>query len=319
MTRPADVVTLGETMVLLDPVGEGSLEFGGRFVARVAGAESNTAIGLARLGVSSVWVSAVGADPFGRFILSTLEVEDVDVSRVRVDETRPTGVFFKERISEATNVYYYRAGSAAASLTPADVPAALIASSRLLHLSGITLGLSDSARAAVHTAIRCAKAGGVLISVDPNLRNALPDDSGLIPAVGQLVREADIVLGGLEELESVLGVQTAEEVFSSLRDKVVVARLGSEGSLISANGDPIVRLAAVSVDVVDTVGAGDSFNSGFLAAILRGNAPTTAARIGAVVASHTVGSTGDWEAIPRWEEVVGQQQALYPTVEEREA
>src|SRR5207249_459940 len=105
--------------------------------------ESNTAIGLARLGLLPAWVSAVGGDPFGRFVVSTLAAEGVDVSSVRTDPARPTGVFFKERMGASTSVYYYRAGSAAAGLTPADVPIHLIRECRLLHLSGITIGLSN--------------------------------------------------------------------------------------------------------------------------------------------------------------------------------
>jgi 2-dehydro-3-deoxygluconokinase len=87
------VLTVGETMALLDPVADGALELGGRLTLRIAGAESNFAIALARLGVPVTWVSRVGADPLGGIVRETLASEGVDVSYVRIDEGAPTGVF----------------------------------------------------------------------------------------------------------------------------------------------------------------------------------------------------------------------------------
>ncbi|MCL6637930.1 MAG: sugar kinase, partial [Alicyclobacillus sp.] len=116
-----DVVTFGESMVCLTPLQKGSLETVWTFSKRMAGAESNVAIGLARLGHRVAWVSRLGDDGFGRFIFKTLRGEGVDVSAVRWDAEHPTGVFFKEFSGSHTGVTYYRHGSAASFLQPDDV------------------------------------------------------------------------------------------------------------------------------------------------------------------------------------------------------
>jgi len=300
------VVTLGESMVLFDPVERGSIARGGTFVARVAGAESNTAIGLVRLGVPAAWVSVVGADPFGEFIRGTLAVEGVAVDAVRIDRRRRTGVFFKERLAPGrTEVHYYRDDSAASGLTPGDVPAELLGGCRMLHVSGITLGLSRSARAAVLHAVELAKAGGALVSIDPNLRKRLPDGSGLTVAIRDVMERADIVLGGLSELEAVLGVASAAEVFGALPGRDVVARVGPRGALVAGDDGEVVRIPPIEVaEVVDAVGAGDAFNAAYLAGRLRGYRHVEAVEIGTAGASFALRTTGDWEALASWEEVM---------------
>lgn len=292
-------------MVLFDPLEQGPISRVCTFVGRVAGAESNSAIGLARLGVRTAWVSVVGADPFGEFIRSTLATEGVAVDAVRIDPERRTGVFFKERLGpDHTEVYYYREDSAASGLTPGDVPVELVGGCRILHVSGITLGLSSSARAAVMRAVDLAAKAGALVSVDPNLRKRLPDHSGLKEAIRDLLHRADIVLGGLSELSYVLGVETAEEVFGALDGRDVVARVGARGALVYVDG-AVVEIPAIEVEaVVDTVGAGDAFNAAYLAGRLRGYAHPAAAEIGTAGASFALRTTGDWEALASWDEVM---------------
>ena len=138
------VLTVGETMALLDP-----LEDGATYRLRIGGAESNVAIALKRLGVDVTWISRLGEDPFGDLVAETLEAEGVDV-RVRRDRTRPTGVYFKSRVSGETRMHYYRGGSAASRLSPEDVPHDALDGIDLVHLTGITTALGHSARELVH-------------------------------------------------------------------------------------------------------------------------------------------------------------------------
>jgi len=94
----ADVVTLGETMILLVPSTDGTLYAVSHFSATHGGAETNLGIGLVRLGHSVAWISRLGSDPFGTYLLRTLSAEGLDVSRVAVDSQVPTGVHFRERV-----------------------------------------------------------------------------------------------------------------------------------------------------------------------------------------------------------------------------
>jgi 2-dehydro-3-deoxygluconokinase len=115
-----EVVGIGEVMGLLDPDGSGPLEDAQHFTLRVAGAEANVLIAVARLGHRAALVSAVGDDPVGRLVRRTLEAQGVDTDLVHTHPDAQTGVFFKERFEDGLRrVYYYRDGSAASRLTPA--------------------------------------------------------------------------------------------------------------------------------------------------------------------------------------------------------
>ena len=137
------VLTVGESMGLLDP--DEDLSYGSRLHLRMAGAESNFAIALARLGVPARWISRVGEDPIGTMIVGALEGEGVDVSRVWRDPGAPTGMYYKARAGGATAVHYDRHGSAASRLAPGDVPDEALDDVALVHLTGITMALSSSA------------------------------------------------------------------------------------------------------------------------------------------------------------------------------
>ncbi|WP_275431877.1 MULTISPECIES: PfkB family carbohydrate kinase [unclassified Streptomyces] len=151
-----DVLTFGETTVALR--GSGPLRLGGTMEVCVAGAESNVAIGLARLGHAVRWAGAVGADEAGELVLRTLRDEGVDVSGASLDDGgAPTGLMLAEpRTPEPTRVHYHRAGSAGSRLKACSLERAFTAAPpRVLHLTGITPALSRSARSAA-TMARCA-------------------------------------------------------------------------------------------------------------------------------------------------------------------
>lgn len=166
-----DVITFGESMVLFNPNNNGPLRYVHNFTKSIAGAESNAAIALARLGHNTGWFSRVGDDEFGRYIISTIRGEGVDVSRTITDKSRNTGLLFKERFSHINpNVYYYRNDSAASGLCTEDLDMEYIKSARILHITGITPALSKTAREAVFKAVETARKNGVTVSFDPNIR-----------------------------------------------------------------------------------------------------------------------------------------------------
>ncbi len=171
------VVTVGETMVLLDAPASGRL--GPALPVGIGGAESNVAIGLARLGVDCTWVSRVGDDALGTFVAREIRAEGVRVIATR-DPAAPTGLMVKEhRGGRPSRVRYYRAGSAASRLSPADVDAVAdeIAAADVLHLTGITAALGASPLAAVERAIAVARAAGTVVSFDVNHRATLWSDA----------------------------------------------------------------------------------------------------------------------------------------------
>ncbi len=176
MTEPTGaVVTVGETMLLLSGTEPGEVAELEHLRVDTGGAESNVAIGLVRAGVPATWVGRVGADPAGDRVLRDVRSAGVDVVPV-VDPDRSTGLMVKERLHDGrTRVTYHRRHSAASALVPEDVPAGLVERAAAVHLTGITLALSDTARATVQAVLDRADAAGVPVSFDVNHRAKLID------------------------------------------------------------------------------------------------------------------------------------------------
>jgi len=302
-----EVVTFGEAMVLMNPRDSGPLRHAVEFRKQQAGAETNVAIGLARLGRDVAWFGRLGADPFGRYVEAFVRGEGVDVDAVVRDPDAPTGVFFKERRSAGDeHVYYYRDGSAASRLSPDDLPRELVGSAEYLHVTGITPALSPSCRDAVFEALALSREHDVTVSVDPNLRRKLwPDREAMVETTFELVESADVVFPGVGEAEELLGTTDPAAITDELRamgPAVVVVKLGADGSYVAGPG---VRehVPAYEVEPVDEIGAGDGFVAGFLAARLSGSDLVESARQGNAVGALATTVPGDVEGLPTREEL----------------
>ncbi|MGH3104334.1 MAG: sugar kinase [Gaiellaceae bacterium] len=301
----ARALTAGETMALLDPL-EDDIAAGTTFRLRVAGAESNFAIALTRLGVKATWVSRLGADPFGDVVGRTLAAEGLDLQHVRRDPERPTGLYFKSRSGTATRVFYYRSGSAASALSPADVPDELLDGVALVHLTGITAALSSSARELVLDLGRRARARGIAVLFDPNYRAALWESPAAAAAsLDDVLPSVDWYLCGLEEGNVLFGTRSPEELVEAIvrgGAGAAAVRVGARGALVP-DGSTLVEVAPPRLEAVrDEIGAGDGFAAGFAYGLLHGwNAPHCALA-GNVVAAAALRGTGDWETYPRLDE-----------------
>jgi 2-dehydro-3-deoxygluconokinase len=307
MTRAAKprVLTVGETMALLDPTTEGRIAAGMEFSLRLAGAESNFAIALRRLGVDVTWVSRLGADALGDVVATALEEEGLDLSYVRRDEA-PTGLFFKWRSGGKSSVLYYRKGSAASHLEPADVPDDALEGAALVHLTGITMALSTSARMTVVDVARRARARGIPVIFDPNFRSALwPGPSEAAIAHEEVLDFVDWYLCGVDEGNLLWGTADETALFDALskRGLRAVVRVGREGALVH-DMSSITSVAPDRVEHVhDEVGAGDAFAAGFTYGLLKHWSPVDCARAGNTIAARALRGTGDWETLPYLAEI----------------
>lgn len=299
-----DVLAMGEALALVTPRQEGALEQVQDFELRVAGAEMNALIGLARLGHRTTFVSALGEDPFGRLIHSTLEREGVGIEHLSWGSSR-TGVFFKERLAEhGRRVYYYRDGSSASSLTPGAALTALDATRpRVVLASGLTLGIGPlgglgDACAALLTA---AGSHGCTVVFDANLRLGIWHGPQAAAQFNDLLPFLDVVLAGEHELATLRPSRDVDRVAADLVAaglSAVVVKYGSRGSVVSTSAGT-TPIAPVPVRAIDPIGAGDAFAAGFVSGLLRGWDPVTAARLGSELGAAAVGSLGDWESLPR--------------------
>lgn len=308
MTQPIrrgpDVLTLGETLIAFQ-AESGAMVTARTMTKSVAGAETNVAIGLSRLGLRVAAVTRVGDDPFGAEVVRTLRAEAVDTRAVTVDTARPTGLMVKERPTAATaNVWYYRADSAAAALSPPDVDRALdvLGAPRHVHLTGITLALGEGPRAAVSHLIVRARSAGASVSFDANHRKRLWDTDAFLAACRPVAEQVDDLLCSDEEATLLTGCADPAEaldVLSGWGPRRVVVRLGEHGSIGRTAGGPLLSAAAVTAGpVVDVVGAGDAHTTGYLVEILAGADLRTALDTGSWAAGQVVAGVGDWEGLP---------------------
>jgi len=299
----SEVVTLGECMAVLYPREPVTLDDADLLALDIGGAEANLSIGLSRLGHSARFISRVGDDPFGHRMRATLRREGVDTSYLITDDAAQTGVFFREWLPDgARRVYYYRAGSAASRLAPADLRPEAFAGARMVHLTGITPALSASCAAAVAKAIELAHAAGALVSFDPNYRPRLWDAPAARAALLPLLRQVDILLMGHEDAQAVLGEGDDEAILArgaALGPRVVVLKRAERGALALAEGHHYQAPAHPVAQVVDPVGAGDGFDAGFLAGWLRGSSIEDSLQLGARIGAAAVAVLGDYAGYPR--------------------
>ena len=240
----------------------------------------------------------------------TLSAEGVDLRWTRTDPAAPTGLFVKLRAEGATELAYYRAGSAASRLEPADIPDEALAGVDLVHLTGITTALSGTARSLVLDLARRARERDLILTFDPNYRPALwPGPEEAAVAHAELLPLVNWYLCGLEEAGRLYGATGEREVVLALRAAGVeraVVRLGTRGALV-VDGPRTSKVAPPRLHAVrDEVGAGDGFAAGFAFGLLRGWEPDRCARAGHVIAATALAGTGDWETLPHLEEVASE-------------
>lgn len=311
MTTVADspeILAFGEAMTLFIADTPGEMAEVEHFQRRIAGADTNVAIGLARLGFRVGWLSRVGDDSFGTYIRHTLEAEGLDCRHLIADPAHSTGLIFKERAVGGADprVEYFRRGSAASHLSPGDAAKVEFAAARHLHATGIPPAVSASCRELSWHMLENARAAGVSISFDPNLRPSLWDsEREMCETLNAMAATADWVLPGLAEGRRLTGRDTPHDIAGFYLDRgaqAVIIKLGPEGSYyrgtlggseasFTVPGFPVA-------EVVDTVGAGDGFAVGVISALLDGLSPQAAVRRGNLIGAQAVQVVGDMEGLP---------------------
>ncbi|MDR6537977.1 sugar kinase [Variovorax soli] len=300
-----DVALFGEAMLLLVADQPGPIENATAFHKRTAGAETNVAIGLARLGLKVGWASRLGTDTMGRSLLATMQAEGIDCSHVTCDPAQRTGFQFKGRVTDGSDppVEYHRKGSAASQMGPADVDEAWLRSARHLHATGVFAAISDSSLQAALKTMEVMRAAGRSISFDPNLRPTLwSSTEAMRHWINELAARADWVLPGMEEGLLLTGQRTPEGVARFYRErgaKLVVVKLGAEGAYYDSDAAGTGRVQGFPVEkVIDTVGAGDGFAVGVISALLEGRTVPEAVRRAAWIGARAVQVLGDTEGLP---------------------
>lgn len=298
-------LTIGEAMTMLVAKQPGKLSEVEEFTRHLAGAELNVAIGMARLGFRSIYMTKVGQDFLGQFIKLQLALEGVVTDWVSESSTSSTGMVFKSNQTDGSDpaVEYFRRNSAASTLSPNDLSPELLTQVNHLHLTGVACAVSPSLLSLSREALKLAQQQGITTSFDTNLRPSLwPDEETMRDTINKLACGCHTVLPGVEEGRILTGSDKPEDIADFYLQRgveLVVVKLGSDGAYYKTSKGSFGVVPGFPVDkVVDTVGAGDSFAVGVLSGLFDGRSVEDAVRRGNWFGSLAVRVRGDSEGLP---------------------
>jgi 2-dehydro-3-deoxygluconokinase len=300
---PMDILAYGEPMVEFNQTGQGD---GRLYLQGFGGDTSNFAIAAARQGTSVGYWSALGDDAHGRALRALWDAEGVDHGLVRSDPTASTAIYFVTHGERGHEFHFYRSGSAASRVGPADVPKAEISAAKVFHLSGISLAISDSACDAGYAAIAAARAAGVQVSFDTNLRLKLWPLDRARAVMSDVLRLTDIALPSWDDITAITGLTEPDAIVDHCLHggaKVVALKLGAEGALVASAGE-CHRIAPFPCQPVDATGAGDTFGGAFVARLVAGDELLDAGRYAAAAAALSTQGYGAVAPIPRADTVL---------------
>ncbi len=297
-----DVLCLGEPLLEFNQIKKGNKK---TYSSGYGGDTSNTAISIARQGMSVGFISKVGKDQFGWELLELWKREKVDYSHVSIHPEAPTGIYFVTHDADGHHFTYYRSGSAACQMTPLDLPKDDLSQTRILHLSAITQAISVSSCETAFAAIFQARKNGVKVSYDTNLRLKLWSLDRARDVINRTVPMCDVIMPSLEEATSLTGLVDPEEItdyFFELGAKLVVLKQGSHGARVS-DGKENLKIPGHKVKAIDATGAGDTFDGAFLSECIRKDDPFSAAEYANAAAALSTTNYGAVDSIPNRDEV----------------
>lgn len=302
--RPVDILCFGEPLIGFYPPPGESMTADVPVIKTWGGDTSNTALAAAKLGLSSAYLTRVGDDVFGRSFIDLWKQTGVSTDLVQTDSEKKTGLYFVSFEGPRHIFTYYRADSAACRVTAGEAELAEAGNAGILHLSGISLGISEMAREAGFRLMRRAKENGVPISFDVNYRPALWSADLARAVIGYTIAEfADILEITDDEMEFLGWGKEPEDILERFPGPSFhIVKRGAAGAFLSGPGGR-TRIPAFPVEVKDTVGAGDAFNAGFLAARLEGKTLHEAGIFAAAAAALVCTGTGPLEKQPSREEI----------------
>lgn len=265
---------MGELLIDFQSEGNGSLKETDRFVKKAGGAPANVCVQAKKLGCDAVYLTKVGADGFGDFLVATLESEGVDVSHIgRSADLNTSLAFVSIRENGERDFSFYRTMTADLYIEPADFEDVEFSKGDVLEFGSVALA-TDTARGTHRYLIEKAVKAGTLICFDPNLRfNLWKDPEELRKVVKEFAQYADVIKVGKDELEFIVGdAADREKALFGGSLKVLAVTDGSKGAdIILADGRRF-ECTGYKVKAVDTTGAGDSFFGALIAGLFKAGA-----------------------------------------------
>ena len=265
------IISFGELLVDMVSDAEVSLASAPGFLKAPGGAPANVAVGAARLGISTGFAGKVGNDPFGDWLLETVQAENVNCDYLlQTSDARTTIAFVATREDGKKDICFYRNPGADMLFSPNAIDEKLLEGAQIFHCGSLSLS-QNPCREAQFKAARLARERGVLVSFDPNWRPSIwPDFQVAHDLIWEMMRLSDVVKVAEEEWEFVTGTDDLEIGAKKIRDagpKLVIVTRGENGAYFNC-GSTHGAVEGFTVEAVDTLGAGDAFVAGMLAQLL---------------------------------------------------
>lgn len=302
VVKSAEVITIGEPMAVYISEYPGQLKDVNKYYRGIAGAELNVAVGLSRLNHSVRYLTKLGKDPYGEMIFDFLQKERIITDGVLWDSDRLTGSYLKSKVIKGDpDIFYFRKDSAASTYCPEDIKRDYLRG-KILHITGISAGISLSMRNAVKKIINMAKETGLLITFDPNLRKTLwKSPKEMTDTINELATQSDIIMPGIEEARILTGETEIRKMAKFYLDKgvkTVIIKTGKRGACLF-DSKTEKEIGGFQIEnIVDTVGAGDAFAAGVISGILEGMDMENAVLRGNAMGAIIVSSPGDNDGLP---------------------
>jgi len=302
----AYIGSIGEVLIDLIAIKKNGQDDSEELYMRMpGGAPANFAVGVARLGANVRFFGKVSDDKFGHFLTQKLAQEGIALDNLvtaQKGEKTSLAFVFRDAFGER-DFLFYRENAADSALTSEELKPELFTDLQYLHFGTLSL-VAEPSRKATFQAISYCKDNGGTICFDPNIRKDLwSDEKELREVVRQALNKTDIFYPSKEELDFILGKQLPPqeailELFKQFPIKIVALKLGKEGCLLKSREGFFAEIPSFDVSVVDTTGAGDGFNAGFIFALAQGMSLEEAGVLGNAVGALVIGKEGAMTALP---------------------
>lgn len=302
-----DVITIGDALISMNPLTEGPLRFVNTFERKIGGAELNVAIGCSRLGLHTGWITKVGKDEFGRFIINYARSESIDTSHASFVEGFPTSIYFKEIFDEIRiNSYYYRDKSPTNEFKVKDIDENYIKQTKILHISGVFPSINQINKHIILHLLKIAKKHNVLVVLDPNIRLKLWNVKEAKDTLLTFLPHVDVIVMGEEESEIMFDSARLDNIIKSVQKYNIshfVLKQGDKGAIGYKDGEIVKSPAFSPSKIVDIIGAGDGFMAGYIYSLIDNKSLEESLYFSNAVASYVISVPGDNEGLPYKEDI----------------